>query len=107
MRAVGSKVRGEEGRQGARQIMLGLGGHDNDFGFHEKAIRIFKQRSDGVCHMFLEHHLGCWVENRVPIGSTGGSREKGAVCNNPEGKFGGSDRVVVEMMRNDEILDVL
>lgn len=59
--------------------MLGLGGHDNDFGFHEEAIRIFKQRSDGVCHMFLEHHLECWVENRVPIGSKGGSREKGAI----------------------------
>lgn len=64
MRAVGNKV-GEEGAHGPRQIMLVLGVHYNDFGFCEQATGDSKQRRVGIHHVFLEHHLGCLVDNRV------------------------------------------
>lgn len=46
---------------GLGQITLGLGGHYNDFGF----LVEYKEscwRFLSVCPMFLQLHLGCWVE---------------------------------------------
>lgn len=49
--------------------------------------------------MFLWHHLGCGVENRV-YGVRIGVGRRGGVCNHPGGVAAGLDQVGAEMVRS-------